>query len=129
MTTSVEEAVRDITVEGLERFHGSYVAKRTDIPQDAVNEALAHLVEVGRLDVRLEVLCPTCARTLKVFRSGDSVPIGQLMDAHDACDQEAFVLEERDLWVAYEPTSRYKSRLFKDQPPPRPPKKVRRGNR
>jgi len=84
------------------------------------------LVDAGDLEVGFEIACPEDGRTIAIYRAGEALPIGEVLDC-EACG-EGHRITEDDIWVTFTPTYRLSARLGRaDSIPKATPSRPRRG--
>jgi hypothetical protein len=71
-------------------------------PADAHKE-LEQLRVDGLVDVHVEILCPECDRTLRVYDLGQEIPLGELIE-DESCEGQPFEVTEDDLFLTYSPS-------------------------
>jgi hypothetical protein len=111
----VQGVVTGLARSGAEGFHPSYVARQARRPLKDVLPILSNLAERGMLEETFELICPTCGRTVRRYKIGEELPIGQLVECTESIDDPPFVPSERDFIVTYTPTASYLSKLFRDE--------------
>lgn len=57
-----------------ERFYASAIARRVNLPLEAVVRRLFDLANAGKLEVIFEVRCPECDRRLKDYLDRKDIP-------------------------------------------------------
>ena len=109
-TEETIQAVEDLTNSGSTGFYPSAVAQRARTSVQAATAALTEMVQRGDLRLRFDLVCPGNGRTVKQFNEASEVPLGTLWEDNGVCD-EPFVVEKRDVMIAFVPTERYRIRV------------------
>lgn len=109
--TDVRDVVADLAERATGGFRASYVAERTGRDVREVQQALRTMVDSGELTVQYQLLCPDDGAILRRFEQGAELPIGQEVEEGDCA---RFVVQKRDLWVAYVPTHKLLTDLLKE---------------
>ena len=118
MRAEVGAVVRALVAEARVGVRASYVAERAGVPVAAAREDLVRLAEVGDVDMRFEVMCPSDGRTVKTFGVGEELP-ATLFD-FDCNGGEPFDVTDQLIWVSFTPSSSLRDEVERDAEQPTP---------
>lgn len=119
-TDSVLNIVEELAAEpDGHPFGASYIAQRAGIAVPEAYRQLEVLAERHDLDRHFELISPTTGRSLREFRLGDTVPLGDTYEP-DREDEEPFVVTNNDVLVSFSPTARLRTRVGGTQKKKRP---------
>lgn len=106
MAHEVGQIVQALSREGSTGFRASQVAKQTDSPIVEVQTALMKMVDEGMLELRFQLICPDNGRTIKSYRAGETLPIGEEISDGRCESDDPFLVEKSNIWVTFKPSER-----------------------